>query len=438
MKNRLYALRDALPSALAQPLIRVSGTVTGVSPSSIRVSGISEFCTLGTLLHIDTEDGVADARVVAITGTETVARLFSNHARVRAGSSVRVGKAMEIFPDVSWKGRAVDALGQPLDGLPLPTGPAEYALEALPPVPLRRAKAENPLKTGVRAIDVFAPLCFGQRIGLFAGAGVGKSTLLSMLAQSSSFDVTVVALIGERGREVRETLDALAAQGNMPIAVVSTGDESPLLRTFAPKTAMAIAEYFRDRGSNVLLAVDSLTRFAHSARDVAMSAGELPVARGYPPSVFTELPQLLERAGPGLDGSGTITAFFSVLVDGDDVNEPVADAVRGLLDGHIVLSRSIAELGRYPAVDILASISRLSQHAWTEEERQLATRWKAECALYEETKDLRMLGGYKSGSDEALDRCVAIVPKIYDALNQPAGAPPDPDPFKTVLGRIAG
>ena len=236
---------------------------------------------------------------------------------------------------------------------------------------MRRQRVRTPVKTGVRVIDLFTPLCAGQRIGIFAGSGVGKSTLLGMLARSQGFDTVVVALVGERGREVREFLeDALGRDRARAVTVVSTGDESPMMRRLAPKTAMAIAEYFRDRGENVLLIVDSVTRFAHAARDVGLAAGEPPVARGYTPSVFSDLPKLLERAGPGEEGRGSITGIFSVLVDGDDHNDPVADSIRGTLDGHIVLDRAIADQGRYPAVNVLASISRLAPLAWTPEQRE--------------------------------------------------------------------
>ena len=219
------------------------------------------------------------------------------------------------------------------------------------------------------------PICAGQRIGIFAGSGVGKSTLLGMMAGSKGFDSVVIALVGERGREVREFLDdSLGRNRKLAVTVVATGDESPMMRRLAPKTAMTIAEFFRDRGEKVLLIIDSVTRFAHAARDVALAAGEPAVARGYAPSVFSDLPKLLERAGPGAEGTGSITGIFSVLVDGDDHNDPVADNIRGTLDGHIVLDRAIADQGRFPAVNILTSISRLAQHVWTKEQHTLVMK----------------------------------------------------------------
>ena len=304
----------------------------------------------------------------------------------------------------------IDALGRPLDGGgPLACGDRSAPLDADPPPPLSRARVTAPIRTGVRVVDLFTPLCLGQRIGVFAGSGVGKSSLLAMLARAPQFDTVVIALVGERGREVREFLDdALGGSRASAVAVVSTGDESPMMRRLAPKTAMAVAEYFRDRGESVLLILDSVTSFAHAARDVALAAGEPAVARGYAPSVFSDLPRLLERAGPGAEGSGSITGIFSVLVDGDDHNDPVADAVRGTLDGHIVLDRAIADEGRYPAVNMLASVSRLAHPVWTPEQRKLVASLRSLIARYEETRELRLMGGYTPGADPILDKAIKV------------------------------
>ena len=251
-----------------------------------------------------------------------------------------------------------------------------------------------------------------------------------MLPAAKAFG-TVVWLVGGRGREVREFVEDVLGHGRArAITIVSTGDESPMMRRLAPKTAMAIAEYFRDRGESVLLVVDSITRFAHAAREVALAAGEPAVARGYAPTVFTDLPRLLERAGPGKEGSGTITGIFSVLVDGDDHNEPIADTIRSTLDGHIVLSRHIADQARYPAVDILASVSRLAHCVWDPEERQLVSKLRAMIAKYEDTRDLRLMGGYQAGRDSGLDQAVDLVPKIYAAMKQDASGVPSADPFR--------
>jgi flagellum-specific ATP synthase len=343
-------------------------------------------------------------------------------------------------PDPSWKGRVINALGAPLDGQgPLTPGSLTVSAEADAPSAMKRARVHKPLRTGVRVIDLFAPICAGQRVGIFAGSGVGKSTLLAMLARSQGFDTVVLALVGERGREVREFIeDVLGNDRQRAVTIVSTGDESPMMRRLAPKTAMAVAEYFRDRGESVLLMVDSITRFAHAAREVALAAGEPAVARGYAPTVFTDLPRLLERAGPGEEGSGTITGIFSVLVDGDDHNEPIADTIRSTLDGHIVLSRHIADQARYPAVDVLASVSRLAHNVWDPEERELVSKLRAMIAKYEDTRDLRLMGGYQAGRDSGLDQAVDMVPKIYGAMRQDASAPPSADPFRELRDMLRG
>jgi flagellum-specific ATP synthase len=325
----------------------------------------------------------------------------------------------------------INAIGEPVDGLgPLAHGDRTMRVDGEPPAAMTRSRLHRPLRTGIVAIDIFTPLCEGQRIGIFAGSGVGKSTLLSMLAHSDEFSTVVVALVGERGREVREFLEgALSANRSRTVTVVATGDEGPMMRRLAPLSAMSIAQYFRDRGESVLFVVDSITRYAHAARDVALAAGEPAVARGYAPSVFTDLPRLLERAGPGPEGAGSITGIFAVLVDGDDHNDPVADAVRGTLDGHIVLDRAIADQGRYPAINVLGSISRLADIAWTQEQCELVRKLRTLVARFEDTRDLRLMGGYQTGSDPELDRAVALVPRLYDALRQSLASPLSKDAF---------
>jgi flagellum-specific ATP synthase len=303
---------------------------------------------------------------------------------------------------------------------------------------MRRQRVRTPLKTGVRVVDFFTPLCAGQRIGIFAGSGIGKSTLLAMLARSSGFDTAVIALVGERGREVRDFLeDALKDARANSVTVVATGDESPMMRRLAPKTAMCVAEYFRDRGENVLLIVDSVTRYAHAARDVALASGEPPVSRGYTPSVFSELPRFLERAGPGEEGTGSITGVFSVLVDGDDHNDPVADSIRGTLDGHIVLDRAIADQGRFPAVNLLTSVSRLARASCTPEQWAVVMKIRAMISRYEDTRDLRLIGGYRQGSDPDLDKAIHLVPRIYDVMRQTPDDPASIDAFQEVAKAFA-
>jgi flagellum-specific ATP synthase len=418
--------------------VRLGGVVTEVAMSHYRVAGLSRFLKLGECVSIDAGGRPQIGEVVRIDGGTVTLKPFDSRCDAGIGTRAFRVENLSLSPHPFWKGRVIDALGRPIDStLPLVQGERIMPLDAEPPPAMRRARVKDPIKSGVRVIDFFSPLCAGQRIGVFAGSGVGKSSLLAMLAQSPDFDTVVIALVGERGREVREFLDdTLKSNKDSAITVVSTGDESPMMRRLAPKTAMTIAEYFRDRGDSVLLIIDSVTRFAHAARDVALAAGEPAVARGYAPSVFSELPRLLERAGPGLEGSGSITGIFSVLVDGDDHNDPVADSIRGTLDGHIVLDRAIADQGRYPAVNILSSISRLAHFGWTPEQRKLVARLRSLVARYEETRDLRLMGGYQAGSDAILDQAISVVPRIYEAMTQVLSSGPSTDAFQELAAAL--
>jgi flagellum-specific ATP synthase len=422
------------------PLASVNGTISEIAPTHFRVSGLSRFVRLGERIGVTSMGQAQIGEVVRIDSDGIIAKPFDRHFTGGLGSVAYRMPPLAFAPDPSWKGRVINALGAPLDGKgPLAPGARAVSVEAEAPPAMKRARVQKPLRTGVRVIDLFAPICAGQRVGIFAGSGVGKSTLLAMLARSEGFDTVVLALVGERGREVREFVeDVLGHDRNRAVTIVSTGDESPMMRRLAPKTAMAIAEYFRDRGESVLLVVDSITRFAHAAREVALAAGEPAVARGYAPTVFTDLPRLLERAGPGEEGSGTITGIFSVLVDGDDHNEPIADTIRSTLDGHIVLSRHIADQARYPAVDVLASVSRLAHCVWDREERELVSKLRTMIAKYEDTRDLRLMGGYQSGRDSGLDQAVDIVPKIYGAMKQDASAALSADPFRELRDVLKG
>ncbi|WP_187968106.1 flagellar protein export ATPase FliI [Aquibium microcysteis] len=410
-------------------LLRRGGRVVEVSPTHYRVRGLSTVARLGDVVEHHGRNGVRTGEVVQIGQRELLVAPFDASADAGVADPVYLRGAFRVSPDTSWRGRVIDALGRPVDGGPPLAAGTEIASGI--PGALNRQRVDKPFQTGVKVIDLFTPLCFGQRLGVFAGSGVGKSTLLAMLAAAHAFDTVVVALVGERGREVREFLEDTIGEQAMKktVAVVATSDESAMMRKRASGTAMSVAEHFRDRGDRVLLVVDSITRFAHALREVAIGAGEPPVARGYPASVFTDMPRLLERAGPGAAGAGSITAIISVLVDGDDHNDPVADTVRGILDGHIVLSRSIAEQGRYPAVDPLGSVSRLANRAWNDGERLLVTRLRALIGRYEETRDIRLLGGYQPGADPDLDAAVRQVPLIYDALVQSPQDGPVADPF---------
>lgn len=430
--HALKRLRRVAAAIKEDGLVRVCGSVESVSPTHLSINGLSAFVRLGDYVELANSGATEMAEVVRIDGVRAIVKPFGVNVTTGVGEQVWRRGPLTFAPCAAWKGRVINALGEPIDGLgQLPLGSETTPLDAAPPAAMTRGRVHAPLRTGVRVIDLFAPICAGQRIGVFAGSGVGKSTLLAMLAGARGFGAVVIALVGERGREVREFLeDALGANRKLAVVVVATGDESPMMRRLAPKTAMSVAEYFRDRGESVLLIVDSITRFAHAARDVALAAGEPAVARGYAPSVFTEMPKLLERAGPGADGAGSITGVFSVLVDGDDHNDPVADAVRGVLDGHIVLDRAIADQGRYPAVDILSSVSRLALHVWTPEQRALIGKLKAMIARFEDTRDLRLMGGYRAGSDVDLDQALALTPRIYAAMAQAPDSPPSDDAFQ--------
>jgi flagellum-specific ATP synthase len=433
-------LREVQEADLRLDPVRVGGAITEVGPSAFRVAGLSRLLKLGDVVCIDGDERGAPGEVVRIDTAGVTVKSFDARVAAGVGALAFRSRPMRLKPHRSWKGRALDALGQPVDGLgPLIEGPRSVPIDAEPPAALRRERVRRPVKSGVRVIDFFTPICAGQRIGVFAGSGVGKSTLLAMLASSPGFDSVVIALVGERGREVREFLDdALGENRKLAITVVATGDESAMMRRLAPKTAMSIAEYLRDQGEQVLLIVDSITRFAHAARDVALAAGEPAVARGYAPSVFSELPKLLERAGPGEAGGGSITGVFSVLVDGDDHNDPVADNIRGTLDGHIVLDRAIADQGRYPAVNVLSSVSRLAHHVWTKEQRALVMKLRAMISRYESSRDLRLMGGHHAGADPLMDQAVAFTPRIYEGMSQSPEDPPSLDAFRELANALQG
>lgn len=411
-------------------LLRCGGRIDEVSPGHYRVRGVSASARLGDVVEHRSASGLRTGEIVRIGPDETLVAPYDRNPDAGIGDAVFIRTGADAAPHASWRGRVIDALGRAIDGKgPLIAGRQTVVPAA--PSAMSRQRVATGFMTGVRVIDIFTPICFGQRLGIFAGSGVGKSTLLAMLAGAEAFDTVVVALVGERGREVREFLeDTIGAEClAKTVAVVATSDESAMMRRRAPDMAMRVAEHFREEGHRVLLVLDSITRFAHALREVAIGVGEPPVARGYPASVFTDLPKLLERAGPGVDGAGSITAILSVLVDGDDHNDPVADSIRGILDGHVVLSRSIAEQGRYPPVDPLASISRLAPKAWTKEQRMLVTRLRSMIARFEDTRDIRLLGAYQPGADADLDLAVRQVPFIYEALTQTPQDAASPDPF---------
>ncbi|GEM03435.1 flagellum-specific ATP synthase [Halolactibacillus miurensis] len=315
-------------------------------------------------------------------------------------------------------GKVINAVGLPLDGSELPLGLLTMNTEQSPPNPLKRPRILEPIEIGVKTIDTLLTVGKGQRVGIFAGSGVGKSTLLGMIARNSEADINVIALIGERGREVREFIEKdLGPEGlKKSVVIVATSDQPALMRIKGAYTATSIAEYFRDRGYNVNLMMDSVTRVAMAQREVGLATGEPPTTKGYPPSVFAILPKLLERTGTS--DLGTITAFYTVLVDGDDLNDPIADTTRGILDGHFVLDRKLAERGQYPALNVLKSISRVMPQITTEKEQKLANELRSYLASYEENYELIQIGAYKRGSNPQVDRAIQLHPKIITFLKQ--------------------
>ena len=434
MAARIAAASQSMPFA------RAVGEVRSVGPSSIEISGLSGILRIGSLVEIDTSRGPELAEVIRLDHDIAQCKPYDNRASVTLSDRVSARGELRYFPCAHWRGRIVDSLGRVADGgPPLRQGVLAVSVAASPPRAMARRVVSQGVATGVRVLDCFTPLCLGQRMGIFAGSGVGKSTLLSMIARAAAFDSVIVALVGERGREVREFVEnTLGAAARNAITVVATGDESPMMRRLAPQFATALAEHFRDLGQNVLLVMDSVTRYAHACREVALSAGEPPVARGYPPSVFSDLPQLLERAGPGTEGQGTITGIYAVLVDGDDHNDPVADAVRGTLDGHIVLDRVIGEQGRYPAVNLLSSLSRLAHLVWTADQAKAVRELKRLVARFEDTRDLRAMGGYLPGADPELDRAIESVPKLYGVLSQSTSDAASIDAFREIAAGLSG
>ncbi|PPD43211.1 MAG: flagellum-specific ATP synthase FliI [Methylocystis sp.] len=424
--------------AEARNWLSISGAVNEVFPSHFRVEGLSPFLRLDDCVLLEGAPGISYGQAIRIGRDGALVKSFESNAGVGLGSRVRHVGPIEVAPCLAWKGRVIDALARPIDDRgALMQGDARRRLESAPPKPMSRARIETPAPTGVRAIDAFTPLCKGQRVGVFAGSGVGKSTLLAMMSRSAAFDAVVICLVGERGREVRDFIDdALGPKASNAVTIVATGDESPMMRRMAPLTATAIAECFRDAGASVLLIMDSVTRYAHALREIALAAGEPPAANGFAPSVFADLPRLLERTGPGPAGAGAITAIYSVLVDGDDHNDPIADCIRGALDGHIVLDRGIAEQGRFPAIDVLKSVSRLADRVFRPGEREIVSAMRGLIAQYEDTKDLRLLGGYQPGADPALDCAVDAAPKLYRLLIQAPDAPVSADPIAELLPAI--
>jgi flagellum-specific ATP synthase len=402
--------------------VNIYGRVVGVRGLMVEVAGPIHAMSVGARVIIET--GVSrfiPCEVVGFAGENAVLMPFGGLEGVRRGCrAIIANAASQVRPCAAWLGRVVNAMGEPIDGKgPLPQGPSPMPFRNAPPPAHARRRVGPPLDLGVRALNTFLTCCRGQRLGIFAGSGVGKSVLLSMLARNVDADVSVIGLVGERGREVQEFLqDDLGEEGlARSVVVVATSDEPALMRRQAAFLTLAIAEYFRDEDKDVLVLMDSVTRFAMAQREIGLSAGEPPTAKGYTPTVFTELPKLLERAGPGLS-DGTITGIFTVLVDGDDHNEPVADAVRGILDGHIVMERAIAERGRYPAINVLKSVSRTMPKSANPDYLPVLTRARQVMATYADMEELIRLGAYRPGSSKEVDEAIRLHGPLEDFLRQ--------------------
>jgi flagellum-specific ATP synthase len=415
MFQTMRALADQIDALSA---VEVYGRVTGVRGLMVEVAGPLHTMSVGSRVMIETAPGrLIAGEVVGFSGSAALLLPFGSLEGVRRGCRALVtSAAAELYPTRGWLGRVVNAMGEPLDGKgPLPRGPIAYPFRRQPPPAAARQRVGKPLDLGVRALNTFLTCCRGQRLGIFAGSGVGKSVLLSMLARNVESAVSVIGLIGERGREVQEFLqDDLGPAGlARSVVVVATSDEPALMRRQAAYLTLALAEYFRDEGDDVLALMDSVTRFAVAQREIGLSAGEPPTAKGYTPTVFTELPRLLERAGPGVD-RGSITGLFTVLVEGDDHNEPVADAVRGILDGHIVMERGIAERGRYPAINVLKSVSRTMPRAADPDFLPCITRARQVMATYSDMEELIRLGAYRPGTSPEVDEAI----RLHEPLEQ--------------------
>ncbi len=391
----------------------IYGRVVSVQGLLVEVAGPVHEMSVGARLAIESGDGgeAVFAEVVGFRDERALCMPFAGLEGVRMGCrAVLAARDALVHPSAGWLGRVVNALGQPIDGKgPLPSGGDPRRLRAAPPPASERARVGPPVDLGVRALNTFVTCCQGQRMGIFAGSGVGKSVLMSMIARNMSTDVAVIGLIGERGREVQEFIeDDLGPEGlARAVVVVATSDESVLMRRQAAYMAMTVAEYFRDRGQNVLCMMDSVTRFAMAQREIGLSIGEPPTSKGYTPTVFTELPKLLERAGPGKTGTGSITGLFTVLVEGDNHNEPVADAVRGILDGHIVMERAIAERGRYPAINVLKSVSRTMPRCVPQPMLPVLRKARQLMATYTDMEELIRLGAYRRGAEPTVDEAIA-------------------------------
>jgi flagellum-specific ATP synthase len=423
----MAGLFDGLLAEIAgsAPVRRV-GRVVEIRRGLVQVAGLAA-AAIGDRVQIQSRDSAAGGEVLRLTPGLAFVLPDASGDGMTIGDRVELLGRAELAPDDSWIGRIIDPTGRPLDGQPLIRGPVPRALRAQAPAAATRRRLGQRLSTGVALFDTLLPIVGGQRIGLFAGSGVGKSSLLARFACGVAADVVVIALVGERGRELREFTERVLGPAGMArsVVVTATSDQSPLVRRMCALSAMAVAEHFRDQGRHVLLLVDSITRFAEAHREVALAGGEEASLRGYPPSLSQAIMSLAERAGPGPEGTGDITGVFSVLVAGSDMEEPVADILRGVLDGHVVMDRKIAERGRFPAVDLLRSVSRSLPDAATEEENAMIGEARRLLGAYDRAELMIQAGLYAAGSDPLVDRAIRLWPELdgYLAETAPSGGP---------------
>lgn len=415
------------------------GYVIAIDSGCISIEGLTQQARVGDPIEINGGDDVKfSGEIIALSGSRAIAMTYQGLDGIAINDEVRLCRRYEASPTLHWVGRIVDAFGKPIDGRPLFDGPVATRLQSPPPDATTRKGLGERLRTGHAVFDTILPITRGQRLGVFAGSGVGKSTLLSELTKHVEADVVVFGLIGERGRELREFTEKTLGEAGRArsVIVAATSDQSPLIKRRAAWMAMAIAETFRDEGKHVLLLMDSITRFAEAHREVALTAGENASLRGFPPSTVNMIAALAERAGPGREGTGDITAIFSVLVAGSDMEEPIADITRGVLDGHIVLTRAISERGRFPAVDLRQSVSRSLPDAANETENELISNARRILAVYEDAEPMIQTGLYVDGSDARIDQAKRIWPALDDfiAKRSPDGVQSSFDALSAALG----
>ena len=435
MKSKSFSINDAFKRIQLSGKLDVSGRVTKYDGHFLECDGFP--ANLGSICAVTTSDGTETmAEIIGFKKGNNILSMFESDTRIQSGAKVSIiDEGHDVKVGESLMGRVLDAMGKPYDGKPINGLSENWPLNGKFLNPLARNPVDKPLDVGVRAINSLLTIGKGQRVGIIAGSGVGKSVLLGMMCKYTEAEIVVVGLIGERAREVgsfvKNILSGSAKSKTIVVAVPA--DRSPLLRIRGANRATAIAEYFRSKGKNVLLIMDSLTRVAHARREIGLALGEQPTAKGYPPSVVSLIPKLIERSGPGIGDQGSITAFYTVLADGDDENDPVVDTARAILDGHIILSRQQAQLGIYPAIDISSSVSRVMNEIIDNDHSEYARVFRKLITLYLENRDLILMGGYTQGKDPDLDLAVSLWPKLIDHIRQLEGTSANFNDSKTNL-----